>query len=72
MMFLADVVMGREFRPTSSTLSVARQARTERDDKGRPYNSIFVHAGSCGIRNNEMIVWDSPQIKLTYLCEFSS
>jgi poly [ADP-ribose] polymerase len=71
MMFLADVVMGREFRPTSSTMSVSRQARTEHDDKGRPYNSIFVRAGSCGIRNNEMIVWDSPQIKLTYLCEFS-
>lgn len=73
MMFLADVVMGREYRPTSyGSSSIPRAARTGKDEKGRPYNSIFVRAGACGVRNNEMIVWNTDQITLTYLCEFSS
>lgn len=71
MMFLADVVMGREYRPTTHSWDIARAARTSKDDKGRNYNSIFVRGGTCSVRNNEMIVWKSEQIKLTYLCEFS-
>lgn len=71
MMFLADVVMGREYRPTTGGYAVPREARTSKDDKGRSYNSIFVRGGTCGVRNNEMIVWNTDQIKLTYLCEFS-
>lgn len=69
MMFLADVVMGREYRP-SSGFSV-RESRTGTDDKGRKYNSIFVRGGTCNVRNNEMIVWNTEQITLTHLCEFS-
>lgn len=74
MMFLADVVMGREYRPdgSASYTSVPRAARTGKDYKGRPYNSIFVRAGACGVRNNEMIVWNTEQISLGYLCEFRS
>lgn len=70
MMFLADVVMGREYRPTTY-VNVAREARTGKDSKGRPYNSIFVRGGTSGVRNNEMIVWNTEQITLTYLCEFN-
>lgn len=71
MMFLADVVMGREYRPTVMTTGIPRDARTGKDEKGRPYNSIFVRGGTCSVRNNEMIVWNTDQITLTYLCEFS-
>lgn len=72
MMFLADVVMGREYRPTAYSYnnSIPREARTGKDEKGRPYNSIFVRGGTCGVRNNEMIVWNTDQITLTHLCEF--
>lgn len=70
MMFLADVVMGREYRPTSGYGNIPREARTGKDDKGRPYNSIFVRGGTCNVRNNEMIVWNTDQITLTHLCEF--
>lgn len=71
MMFLADVVMGREYRPTVMSYDIPRTARTSKDDKGRPYNSIFVRGGTCNVRNNEMIVWDTDQITLTHLCEFA-
>lgn len=72
MMFLADVAMGREYRPNSSgwDTSIPRTARTGTDEKGRPWNSIFVRGGTCGVRNNEMIVWNTDQITLTHLCEF--
>ena len=73
MMFLSDVAMGREYRTTASdTASTAvRAARTGKDHKGRPHTSLFVKAGTCGVRNNEMIVWDSAAIKITYLVEFA-
>ena len=72
MMFLADVAMGREYRPNSSgwDTSIPHTARTGTDEKGRPWNSIFVRGGTCGVRNNEMIVWNTDQITLTHLCEF--
>lgn len=72
MMFLADVAMGREYRPNVNGYSsnIPREARTGKDEKGRPYNSIFVRGGTCGVRNNEMIVWNTDQITLTHLCEF--
>lgn len=73
MMFLADVAMGREYRTTAqdTSMSAVRAARTGKDHKGRPHTSLFVKAGTCGVRNNEMIVWDSAAIKITYLVEFS-
>jgi len=73
MMFLSDVAMGREYRTTASDTasSAVRAARTGKDHKGRPHTSLFVRAGTCGVRNNEMIVWDSPAIKITYLVEFA-
>lgn len=73
MMFLADVAMGREYRTSAADTasSAVRASRTGKDHKGRPHTSLFVRAGTCGVRNNEMIVWDSPAIKITYLVEFA-
>lgn len=75
-MFLADVVMGSEFRPhqngvTGYDSQIPRYARTRKDKNGKEFDSINVRGGTCGVRNNEMIVWNTDQIKLTYLCEFS-
>ena len=72
MMFLADVVMGRECRSDATTYGSAlvTRSRTGTDSKGRNFDSIFVLGGHCGVRNNEMIVWRTEQIKLTHLCEF--
>lgn len=72
MMFLADVVMGRECRSeaTTSGSEVVRRSRTGTDAKGRKYNSLYIRGGHCGVRNNEMVVWGTEQIKLTHLCEF--
>lgn len=73
MMFLSDVAMGREYRTTAadSPSSAVRAAHNGKDHKGREHTSLFVRAGSCGVRNNEMIVWDSAAVKITYLVEFS-
>lgn len=72
MMFLADVVMGRECRSEAamSGSSLVSRSRTGRDSKGRAYTSLFVRGGHCGVRNNEMVVWNTDQIRLTHLCEF--
>ncbi|GAS94891.1 uncharacterized protein RMCC_1857 [Mycolicibacterium canariasense] len=72
MMFLADVVMGRECRSetTLSGSALVSRSRTGKDDKGRGFDSLFVRGGHCGVRNNEMVVWNTEQIRLTHLCEF--
>jgi len=72
MMFLADVVMGRECRSDASTSGseLVRRSRKDTDAKGREYDSLYIRGGHCGVRNNEMIVWRTEQIKLAYLCEF--
>jgi poly [ADP-ribose] polymerase len=63
-MLLADVVMGHELRPTSRTGLESKMA------SGR-YQSISVRGGTCGVVNNEMVVRDTAQIRLRYLCVFS-
>jgi poly [ADP-ribose] polymerase len=72
MMFLADVVMGRECRSDAMTSGSAlvSKSRNGTDEKGRSFNSINVKGGHCGVRNNEMVVWGTDQIRLTHLCEF--
>lgn len=62
-MFLADVVMGKSYAPKSSG------TMTEAHTGG--YDSINVKGGTAGVLNNEMIVWRTEQIRLSYLCEFS-
>ncbi len=70
-MFLNEVAMGNEFRPSRWDSTSYKQATTGRGKTtGKAYNSISVKGGTCGVLNNEMIVWNLDQIKMKYLCEF--
>lgn len=62
-MFLTQVACGKEFRPRH--YSDWRQSR-----KGG-YDCINVKAGTGGVMNHELIVWDTNQVKLSFLCEFT-
>ena len=59
-MFLADVLMGKEYVPYRSCSTFP---------KG--YDSIFAKAGRSGVINNEMVVPNTNQANLKYLIEFS-
>lgn len=61
-MFLADVVMGKEYVPTGPDSRLPKAG----------YDSTFAQARKSGVMNNEMIVYDLGQVYLRYLCEFSS
>ena len=73
-MFLADVVMGSEFRPYQHPNVAHKQiphaARTMKNRRGKPYNSIKATGGRDGVINNEMMIGELDQISLKYLCEF--
>ena len=71
-MLSADVAMGRELRtlPGDDRHDVLRRMSQCESTGRRRYDSLVVTAGTCGVINNEMIVPDSSQILLTYLCEF--
>lgn len=73
-MFLADVVMGSEFRPyqnsSVSRYEIPKAARNDKNKHGNSFNSIYVSGGRDGVMNNEMVVWEADQIKMKYLCEF--
>lgn len=74
-MFLTEATMGWEFQPNRLGYSVfnsqtLRQAHTGTDSNGRRFNSISVKGGTCGVLNNEMIVWNPDQVRLTHLIEF--
>jgi len=73
-MFLADVAMGSEYRPTASGFdrSIPHNARTTLNKFGKPWNSINVKGGTAGVMNHEAIVWNTAQVKLTYLVEFGA
>lgn len=58
-MFLADVAMGKSFTPSSSRRTVPAG-----------YHSMFAKANESGVKNNEMIVYETDQVLLRYLCEF--
>jgi poly [ADP-ribose] polymerase len=72
-MLLNDVVMGNEYRPSrwdySSSLHKAHKGA---DSNGKAYNSISIKGGTCNVRNNEMIIWDTKQICIKYICEFGA
>ena len=69
-MLLNDVVMGHEFRPAYWNKDSVQHSRTGVGRSGKPYQSINVQGGTCGVVNNEMIVWNTEQISIKYLCEF--
>lgn len=59
-MFLADFAMGKSFIPSGP--------RSDLPLKG--YDSTFAIGGKSGVQNNEMIVYNTNQVNLKYLCEF--
>jgi poly [ADP-ribose] polymerase len=59
-MFLADVAMGKYYVPSGYN---GRLPKTG-------YNSTFAKARQSGVRNNEMIVYNTYQANLKYLIEF--
>jgi len=62
-MFLCSVAMGRSYIPKSSSDGPFPHAG---------YDSTFAKAGTTrGLYNNEMIVYDTSQVNLDYLLEFS-
>lgn len=73
-MLLNDVAMGSEYRPERNGFdpAIPREARTNKDRFGKPFNSINVKAGTGGVRNHEAIVWNTDAIRVRYLCEFDS
>lgn len=63
-MFLADVAMGKEHRPTSWSSNMHNIVRKNGTD------SCFARGGKSGVKNNEMIVYKLEQANLKYLVEF--
>ena len=59
-MFLADVLMGKEYVPYRSCSTFPNG-----------YDSIFAKAGKSGVINNEMVVPNTNQANLKYLIEFT-
>ena len=59
--------VGVFYFPTDYGIDIAELARALED---RGFDSLFVRGGHCGVRNNEMVVWNTEQIRLTHLCEF--
>lgn len=59
-MFLIDMAMGKEYNPRSYRENLPKAG----------YDSTFAKGGDCGLRNNEMIVYNTNQVKLKYLVEF--
>jgi poly [ADP-ribose] polymerase len=71
-MFLADVAMGREFKPSYFNHESLEKAHYGKDRFGKPFNSIHIRPNTCGVRNNEIIVWNTDAIRLRYICEFDA
>ena len=69
-MLLNDVVMGHEFKPAYWNSDSLQKAHKGVGPSKKRYQSINVKGGTCGVRNNEMIVWNTDQISIRYLCEF--
>jgi poly [ADP-ribose] polymerase len=63
-MFLANGILGREFNPKTYGLYDGKV------QKSGNYDSIYAHARQTGLMNDEVIIWNTPQISLRYLCEF--
>ena len=66
-MFLTETAMGHAFDSTKTGACSSNYAKYAHEGN---YNSIFVHGGTAGVLNNEMIVWNTDQVKLKYLVIF--
>lgn len=63
-MFLTETIMGKKYEPKNAP-------HHDIPNRARKYNydSINIKAGTNGVINNEMIVWNTDQIKIKYLVE---
>jgi poly [ADP-ribose] polymerase len=61
-MFLADVALGNAYVPKSYAEPLPKPG----------YDSTFAQANVSGVRNNEMIVYQTSQVNLRYLVEFAA
>lgn len=66
-MFLTHAALGKEY--------LAKDSDKATYSRNSPlpyvgYQSTYVKAGSCGVMNNEMIIYDKRQLNISYLCEF--
>lgn len=64
-MFLANVSMGKMHRASPNTYY--SDDHIQRSGK---FDSIFAEGRHASVINNEMIVWNTKQINIRYLCEF--
>lgn len=75
-MFFNDVIMGNAYFPNKDVKNGGRfsahNAYYGTNGEGKRFNSISVKGGTCGVVNNEMIVWNKEQIMLRYLVEFEA
>lgn len=65
-MLLGKAVMGRIFNPQGSWGSFSDDAV----QKSGKYDSIHAKPGQTGLKNDEIIIWNTNQISLNYICEF--
>lgn len=64
-MFLTESVLGKEFSPDSRY--GYNDNRIQRSGK---YDSIHAYAKRTGLMNDEVVIWNTEQISMRYLCEF--
>lgn len=60
-MFLTEVALGKMNEPKNRNGNFPKSGT----------NSTWINAGTCGVINHEAIVYDTKQINLKFLCEFS-
>ena len=64
-MFLTESALGREFSPD------ARYGYGDnRIQRSGKYDSIHAYANRTGLKNDEVVIWNTNQISMRYLCEF--
>ncbi len=61
-MFLTEAALGKMHQPKNRTGNFPHKKT----------DSTWVDAGTCGVLNNEVIVYQTNQINLRYLCEFEA
>jgi poly [ADP-ribose] polymerase 2/3/4 len=59
-MLLVDVALGKEMRPKTQVKAPARG-----------FDSVWIEPGTCGVMNQETIVYRASQVNPRYLCEFA-
>ena len=67
-MFLTHAALGKEYLANKSDMASGNRASPL---PYAGYHSTYAKAGSSGVMNNEMIIYDKRQLNISYLCEFA-